>query len=129
MVVVAGSDVGKHNLEVSVAEGRPIRLWRIRNTAPGIGKLSAFLRGQGATRVVCEPTGGYERRPVSRRHWLIPTACGLLPGSAVRSLTNHAKTDLLDAQLLSRYGRMFPEPEPQPTEPERQGLQDLLPDL
>ena len=100
-----------------------------RNTAQGIGKLRAFLGEQGATRVVCEPTGGYERRLVRLlREAGFPVQ--LAHPNRVRAFARvcgyEAKTDLLDAQVLARYGRMFPEPEAQPAEPERQGLQDLL---
>ena len=126
MVVIAGIDVGKYNLEVSVAESRAKAF---RNTAQGIGKLRAFLGEQGATRVVCEPTGGYERRLVRLlREAGFPVQ--LAHPNRVRAFARvcgyEAKTDLLDAQVLARYGRMFPEPEAQPAEPERQGLQDLL---
>ena len=129
MVVVAGSDVGKHSLEVSVAEGRAKAF---RNTAPGIGKLHAFLREQGAAKAVCEPTGGYERRMVRSATGGREAGFPVQPAhpNRVRAFARvcgyEAKTDLLDAQLLARYGRMFPEPEPQPAEPERQDLQDLL---
>ena len=126
MVVIAGIDVGKYNLEVSVAESRAKAF---RNTAQGIGKLRTFLGEQGATRVVCEPTGGYERRLVRLlREAGFPVQ--LAHPNRVRAFARvcgyEAKTDLLDAQILARYGRMFPEPEAQPAEPERQGLQDLL---
>ena len=129
MVVVAGSDVGKHSLEVSVAEGRAKAF---RNMAPGIGKLHAFLREQGAAKAVCEPTGGYERRMVRSATGGREAGFPVQPAhpNRVRAFARvcgyEAKTDLLDAQLLARYGRMFPEPEPQPAEPERQDLQDLL---
>ncbi len=126
MVVIAGIDVSKNSLEVSVAEGRTRAF---RNTAPGIGKLRAFLGEQSATRVVCEPTGGYERRLVRLlREADLPVQ--LAHPNRVRAFARvcgyEAKTDLLDAQILARYGRMFPEPEARPAEPERQGLQDLL---
>ena len=126
MVVIAGIDVGKYNLEVSVAESRAKAF---RNTAQGIGKLRAFLGEQGATRVVCEPTGGYERRLVrllGEAGFPVQLAHPNRVRAFARVCGYEAKTDLLDAQILARYGRMFPEPEAQLAEPERQGLQDLL---
>ena len=55
MVTVAGVDVGKANLDVSVSEGPVIRF---DNTAQGIAKLLKYLKSQDATMAVCEPTGG-----------------------------------------------------------------------
>ncbi len=46
MVVIAGIDVGKRSLEVSVAEG-PVR--RFHNTASGIHQLLSHLVEQGGT--------------------------------------------------------------------------------
>ena len=63
MAVVAGVDVGKANLDVSIAEGPVVRF---DNTAKGITKLVKHLRVEDATLAVCEPTGGYERLLVSR---------------------------------------------------------------
>ena len=43
-----------------------------------------------------------------------------------RACGYEAKTDPLDAQVLSRYGPVLPESEPPGTGPEREELQDLL---
>ena len=53
--VVAGIDVGKRQLDVSVAAG-PVK--RFENTAAGITELLTWLAGQGVTLAVCESTGG-----------------------------------------------------------------------
>ena len=58
MVVIAGVDVGKASLDVSISEGPVIRF---DNTVKGIGKLLRHLKAQDATVAVCEATGGYER--------------------------------------------------------------------
>ena len=63
MVTVAGVDVDKAHLDVSVSEGPVIRF---DNTAQGIAKLLKYLKSQDATMAVCESTGGYERLLVSR---------------------------------------------------------------
>ena len=63
MVVVAGVDVGKANLDVSVSEGPVLRF---DNTARGITRLLKHLMEQDATMTVCESTGGYERLLVGR---------------------------------------------------------------
>ena len=63
MVVVAGVDVGKVSLDVSVSEGPVLRF---DNTARGITRLLKHLMEQDATMTVCESTGGYERLLVGR---------------------------------------------------------------
>ena len=63
MVVVAGVDVGKANLDVSISEGPVLRF---DNTARGITRLLKHLMEQDATMTVCESTGGYERLLVGR---------------------------------------------------------------
>ena len=63
MVVSAGVDVCKANLDVSISQGPLIRF---DNTAKGITKLVKHLTGQDGTLAVCEATGGYERLLISR---------------------------------------------------------------
>ena len=80
MVTVAGVDVGKANLDVSVSEGPVIRF---DNTAQGIAKLLKYLKSQNATKAVCEPTGGYERLLVSRLRKTEITVIVLLSSDSV----------------------------------------------
>ena len=54
MKVVAGIDVGKRELVVSVSGG-VVR--RFTNQAGGIRALRGWLRAEGVTQVVCEATG------------------------------------------------------------------------
>ena len=66
MTMVAGIDVGKANLDVSVSGGPVLRF---DNTATGITKLRKHLQEHDTTLAVCEPTGGYETaadQPVAR---------------------------------------------------------------
>ena len=78
---------------------------------------------------MCESTGGYERLLVSR---LRKAEIGVRVAnpSRVRAFARacgyEAKTDPRDAQVLSRYGQVFPDSDTQVTEPEREELQDLL---
>ena len=76
---VAGIDVSKASLDVSVSAG-PAR--RFANTPEGIADLPQWLETQGIAPVVCEPTGGYERRLVS----------GLRAVGLAVSDTRHAST-------------------------------------
>ena len=126
MAVVAGVDVAKSNLDVSVSEGPVLRF---DNTATGIAKLLKHFTKQAATLAVCESTGGYERLLVNR---LRQAEIGVRVAnpSRVRAFTRacgyEAKTDPQDAQVLSRYGQVFPGSETPRTEPDREELQDLL---
>ena len=126
MAVVAGVDVAKSSLDVSVSEGPVLQF---DNTSKGISKLLKHLTKQEATLAVCESTGGYERLLVSR---LRKAEIGVRVAnpSRVRAFARacgyEAKTDPRDAQVLSRYGQVFPDSDTQVTEPEREELQDLL---
>ena len=58
MAVVAGIDVSKATLEVSVSEGPVLSF---ENSVTGIRRLLRHMERVGVTGVVCEFTGGYER--------------------------------------------------------------------
>ena len=107
MKVVAGIDVGKGELVVSVAGG-PVQ--RFSNQAPGIQALLSWLRVQAVTHVVCEATGGYERQVV--RHlrgseMTVHVAHAARVRHFAQALGQDAKTDRLDARVLATYGEMF----------------------
>ena len=128
MAVVAGIDVGKANLDVSISEG-PV--FRFENTAKGIAKLLKHLKEQDTTMAVCESTGGYERLLVSRLR-KTEIRMDIAHPSRVRAFARacgyEAKTDPQDALVLSRFGQVFPEQTPPgwELEPELEELQDLL---
>ena len=126
MVVVAGVDVGKANLDVSVSEGPVLRF---DNTARGITRLLKHLMEQDATMTVCESTGGYERLLVGRLR-KAEIAVRVAHTSRVRAFARacgyEAKTDPRDAQVLSRYGQVFPDSDTLEPEPGREELRDLL---
>ncbi len=128
MRVLAGIDVGKFNLEVWAGDG-PSQ--RFENSAPGITKLVEWLKARGVSVTVCEPTGGYERQLVRELD-----EAGLRPRlvhpNKLRSFARadgfEAKTDGLDARVLSKFGHTFSladKPQSKP-DPERAELQDLL---
>ena len=125
MKVVAGIDVGKAQLDVSVAEG-PVR--GFANSTTGITALLRWLQRTGVTEVVCEPTGGYERQLVRRLRTVLPVVVAH-PNKVrafARACGEEAKTDRLDAQILSRFGTVFAlEGTPAPS-PDREQLRDVL---
>ena len=128
MVVVAGIDVSKATLEVSVSEGPVLSF---ENSATGIRRLLRHMERTGVTKAVCESTGGYERLVVGK---LRETAINVQVAYPVRvrafakACGYEAKTDPLDAQVLSRYGVVFSESDTaQPeVDPDREELRQLL---
>lgn len=124
--VVVGIDVGKAGLDAS-ADGGAVRSFT--NDAVGIGELAQWLAAQHAALAVCEPTGGYEgllldqlRRAGFPVHLAHPVKVRAFAQASGRL----AKTDRIDAQVLSHYGQVFAvsaDPDP---EPERAEVQALL---
>ena len=122
----AGIDVGKRELDVSV-DGDRAR--RFANTAAGVAELVGWLGSQGPLLAVCEATGGYEGL-VAEALRQVGVPVHIAHPDQVRAFARacgyQAKTDGLDAMVLSRYGQVF---QPAPTlaqEADRGQLQDLL---
>ena len=109
MVVVAGIDVSKATLEVSISEGPVLSL---KNSAAGIRRLLRHLERAGMTKAVCESTGGYERPVVGKlreAEFSVQVAHPLRVRSFARACGYEAKTAPLDAQVLSRRSAVFSE--------------------
>ena len=128
MVVVAGIDVSKATLEVSVSEGPVLSF---ENSATGIRRLLRHLERTGVTKAVSESTGGYERLVVGKLRQTainVQVAHPLRVRAFARACGYEAKTDPLDAQVLSRYGVVFSEwdtAQPE-VDPDREELRQLL---
>ena len=123
---VAGIDVGKWRLDVSVAQG-PVQ--GFDNTAEGIAALLGWVTSQGASEAVCEPTGGYEREVVRQlRESGLPVhvAHPNKVRNFARAAGHEAKTDVLDARVLSHYGEVFQLAGRLPDDGEGQELKELL---
>ena len=131
MVVVAGIDVSKATLDVSVSEGD---VCRFNNTGKGISSLLKHIERQGVTKAVCESTGGYERLVGEQDlAWAANSWCRWHICFSVRAFARacgyEAKTDPLDAQVLSRYGLVFSVSDRRATQrsdPDREELRQLL---
>ena len=128
MVVVAGIDVSKATLDVSVSEGPAVRF---ENSATGIRRLLRHMERTGVTKAVCESTGGYERLVVGKLRETalsVQVAHPLRVRAFARACGYEAKTDPLDAQVLSRYGVVFAESDKtQPeVDPDSEELRQLL---
>ena len=123
---VAGIDVGKASLDVSLAGG-PVR--QFANTAEGRLPLLQWLGQQAVTVAVCEPTGGYERPLVADLQAAglpVVVAHPTRVRAFARVCGTEAKTDLLDAHVLARYGAAVPAVATPPPDPARTALRDLV---
>lgn len=123
--VYVGIDIAKEHLEV--AAGKAER--RFQNDAKGVKGLAGWLRQRGeAVQVVCEASGGYERKLVVglQKEGI---AVSLVQASRVRQFARAsglwAKTDRIDAQLLCAFGEALA---PAPT-PARSAEQESLREL
>ena len=126
MKAVVGIDVGKRGLDVSVSQG-PVRSFA--NTAEGIAALLDWIVGQDASEAVCEPTGGYEREVVRRLEESglpVHVAHPNKVRNFARAAGHEAKTDVLDARVLSHYGEVFNLARRQSDDGAGQELKDLL---
>lgn len=123
---MAGIDVGKRQLDVSVNQGK---VRRFANTPAGVAELVQWLGTWSEVLAICEPTGGYELVLVETlREKQIPVHIAH-PNQVrdfARACGNQAKTDRLDAVVLSRYGQMFQPPATLAQAEDRSRLQELL---
>jgi len=123
-ILHVGLDVAKLSLQLHLAG----RFHSLANDAKGHTQLLKLLRGHPTAQVVCEATGGYEQASVRALH-----AAGI-PVSIVeagrvryfaRAQGQRAKTDPIDAAVLSEYGAKFQPVASTPASPQQQQLADL----
>lgn len=119
-------DIAKARLDYAIA-GQSCR--QVPNTTAGIARLIAAIRPLPGVRVVCEASGGYERRLLAQLHEVGLPVCRLQPGRVryfARAEGTWAKTDKIDVGVIYRYAcRMDPRVEPPPT-PAVSDLRELL---
>lgn len=119
-----GLDVAKLTLQLDLA-GQP---YTLANDAKGHAQLLKLLRRHPGAQVVCEATGGYEQPAVRVLHAAqIPVS--IVEAGRVRHFAKakglRAKTDPIDAVVLSEYGRVLqPAATPAPT-PQQGRLSEL----
>jgi transposase len=99
-----GLDVAKLTLQLDLAG----QSHTLANDAKGHARLLKLLRGQSGPHVVCEATGGYEQ-PVVRFLHGAQVPVSIVEAGRVRHFAKakglRAKTDPIDAVVLSEYGR------------------------
>ena len=91
----------------------------LANDAKGHAHVLKLLRDHPAAQIICEATGGYEQ-PVVRALHAAAIALSVVEAGRVRHFARakgqRAKTDPIDAAVLSEYGRAFePAATPAPT--------------
>jgi transposase len=119
--VYVGVDVAKATLQVH-QQGRQIEL----NNAPaGLTKFCNKLKALEGAHVICEATGGYERALVQALHKVKIPVSVVNPAQvrgAAQAQGQRAKTDRIDALMLSDYGQRY---QPQPTPPASRSQRQL----
>ena len=114
-ILYVGLDVAKSTLQLDLA-GKPHAL---TNDAQGHTQLLKLLRAHPGAHVVCEATGGYEQPAVRVLH-AAQVSVSVVEAGRVRHFAKakglRAKTDPIDASVLSEYGRLLqPAATPAPT--------------
>jgi transposase len=116
-----GLDIAKQNLQLDLAG----RAYELPNTAAGHRRLLKHLARQPGVHVVCEATGGYEREVVAALHQAQVPVSVLNPARVrhfAQAQGQRAKTDPIDAAVLSAFGQAL---QPKPTPPRTQQEQQL----
>ena len=120
-VVYAGVDVAKATLQLHL-QGRQSEF---SNTPKGLHQLCAQLQKVPSVQVVCEATGDYERalvKALQQEQILVSVTNPARVRAAAQAQGQRAKTDRIDAQVLTDYGQRY-----QPkTTPPTSATQDQL---
>jgi transposase len=101
----AGIDISKDTLDVAMAGQKPAQY---ANTVAGITALIKALKSlPRSARVICEPSGGYERGLLEEL-WAASIEVSLVNAARVRAFARAqgllAKTDKIDATVLRHFG-------------------------
>ena len=119
-----GLDVAKLTLELHLAG----QTHALANDPKGHAQLLKLLGGHPRPRVVCEATGGYEQ-PVVRALHAASVPISIVEAGRVRYFARaqgqRAKTDPMDAAVLSAYGATFQPTAALPASPQQQQLAAL----
>jgi transposase len=124
-IIYPGLDVAKLNLQLHLAG----RFYDLPNTPAGHRRLIKLLAAYPSVHVICEATGGYERAVVQALQKASIAVSVLNPAHVrhfARAQGQRAKTDRIDASVLSAYGQAFhPKATPPRSEVEQQ-LSELV---
>jgi len=105
-ILYVGLDVAKASLQLDLAG----QSHALTNDTKGLAQLLKMLRHHPGTHVICEATGGYEQ-PAVRALQAAQILVSIVEAGRVRHFAKakglRAKTDPIDAAVLSEYGRTF----------------------
>jgi transposase len=123
-ILYAGLDIAKASLELHLAgKSHPLA-----NDAAGHAVLLKLLHAHPGVQVICEATGGYERAPVRALH-TAAIALSVVEAGRVRHFARaqgqRAKTDPIDARVLSDYGTAVRPPLTPPPTAQQERLEAL----
>jgi transposase len=122
VTVYAGVDVAKASLQLHL-QGRQAEF---ANQPAGLAQLCQQLKTIPHVHVVCEATGGYERLLVQAMHQAQIPVSVTNPAhvrAAAQAQGKRAKTDRIDAALLTDYGQRY---QPKPTPPTSSSQDQLV---
>jgi transposase len=115
-IMFVGLDIAKSSLQLHLANQSHL----LTNDVAGRHRLVQLLRAHPAAHVICEATGGYEQ-PVLESLHAASMAVSLVEARRVRYFAKaqglRAKTDPIDAAVLTAYGQALqppPTPKPEP---------------
>jgi len=123
--IYAGLDIAKPNLQLHLGG----RFHDLPNTASGHRRLLKLLAAQPEVHLICEATGGYERETVQALHQGGIVLSVLNPARVrhfARAQGQRAKTDRIDAAVLSAYGQALQPKATAPRTPSQQQLSELV---
>ena len=112
-LVHAGIDIAKASLQLHLQS----KSYDLPNTPAGYAQLIKRLETVPGVHIICEATGGYERAVVAALHAALIPVSVLNPARVrqfARASGHLAKTDPIDAAVLSAFGQAFA---PAPTPP------------
>lgn len=123
--VYAGLDISKATLQLHLQNTHHV----LDNNPQGHALLLKTIRALPGVQIICEATGGYEKGIVAALHAAAQPVSVLNP-ALIRHFAlaqgQRAKTDPIDAEVLSAYGvALRPQPTP-PREPAREELRALV---
>jgi transposase len=123
-ILYVGLDVAKSSLQLDLTG----KSHSLTNDAKGHAQLLKLLGPHPGAHVVCEATGGYEQ-PVVRVLHAATQPVTIVEAGRVRHFAKakglRAKTDPIDAGVLSAYGRTFEPPATPPPSPTQARLSQL----
>jgi len=121
----SGLDISKLDLQLHLAG----RVHDLPNTAAGHRRVLKLLDAHPAAQVICEATGGYERDIVTALHQAGRVVSVLNPARVrhfARATGQRAKTDRIDAAVLTAYGQALRPPLTAPRTAQEKQLTELV---